>query len=540
MMERISDFINKHRFECITGALFFIYFILTLTITYCTYTNWLTSDMSAELVAAKQAFDEGHILSPNWYYGTELRLLTPTLLYQFLFLFTSDFYIIRSICLPINLIILFLSLYFLLRQSKYQRYFFVVGTLMLLPMSVGSSYYMYVISGYQMYVYYIALMFISIGLMFYYFNHEDKVRKIISLCLIGLIAILCGINSPRHLLVLYFPLLLTCLLLYLVKLRKGKFKKSLTSENAQAVYISLGAIACNAIGLLIYFNVMMNHFHLAGYGIKFAWPNGGTFNNALKAFANCLGFNELNNAFGTLSNITFALSIIFIVIYLILFVLNYRKLNEHEYFYSYFFLFGTAGIFGYFLFTKISLADSYILQYPQYFIFNVLFIWILAAIFLNKLVYKKWKENTNNKIKYSFMATFLLISSFSYSTFFGYNDVTYKTVANDLLPLVEIIKKSNYTFGYASHWQGLILNELTQQKVDMYTFVKYADTIKMNQEVQSTYHTDFIRDEKCFIIFKEDETEMPGFKNAIKYGAVLSYYHHFYLIDLPTAKVLNY
>ena len=51
----------------------------------------LDSDMSSELILGKLLAEEGGILSTNWYYSTELRVLNTQLVYKLLFTFTDDF-----------------------------------------------------------------------------------------------------------------------------------------------------------------------------------------------------------------------------------------------------------------------------------------------------------------------------------------------------------------------------------------------------------------------------------------------------------------
>ena len=50
----------------------------------------LTADDSAEMILAEQLSRESEILSPNWYYSTELRVLNTQIVMSLLFRFSHD------------------------------------------------------------------------------------------------------------------------------------------------------------------------------------------------------------------------------------------------------------------------------------------------------------------------------------------------------------------------------------------------------------------------------------------------------------------
>ncbi len=76
------------------------------------YINFIDSDDASELILARQLVTEGNIISKNWHYSTELRVLNTQLVYMFLFLFTSSFKIVRILGQTVLSCLLLASYYF--------------------------------------------------------------------------------------------------------------------------------------------------------------------------------------------------------------------------------------------------------------------------------------------------------------------------------------------------------------------------------------------------------------------------------------------
>lgn len=57
--------------------------------------NYIDSDMSSELVLARLLADEGSLISKNWFYSTELRVLNTQLVFMPLFLVFDNWHTVR-------------------------------------------------------------------------------------------------------------------------------------------------------------------------------------------------------------------------------------------------------------------------------------------------------------------------------------------------------------------------------------------------------------------------------------------------------------
>lgn len=70
-----------------------------LALLFCYWRSWSTnqldSDMASEQILAHQLAQEGGILSPNWYYSTELRVVNTQLVMAPLFRLFSSWHTVR-------------------------------------------------------------------------------------------------------------------------------------------------------------------------------------------------------------------------------------------------------------------------------------------------------------------------------------------------------------------------------------------------------------------------------------------------------------
>lgn len=91
---------------------------LTLKTTYYATEHYLDGDASSELVLAHHLAETGQILSTDWYYSTELRVLNTQLVYAPLFRIFSDWHMVRFVGALIMQALLVLSCAYLCKQTS--------------------------------------------------------------------------------------------------------------------------------------------------------------------------------------------------------------------------------------------------------------------------------------------------------------------------------------------------------------------------------------------------------------------------------------
>lgn len=114
--------------------LFFVVWISVILFDYKYGKAYLDSDMASEMVLATQLNKEGVLLSKNWFYSTELRILGNAILFKPLFrLFPNNFRLVRTFAQAILLFLTSLSYYYLSSVLKNKRLNVYFATIMICP-----------------------------------------------------------------------------------------------------------------------------------------------------------------------------------------------------------------------------------------------------------------------------------------------------------------------------------------------------------------------------------------------------------------------
>ena len=113
----MTDIMKKHQ-KVLFGILLMAEIALMVYMTWQYGAQWLDSDDSAEMILAELLSREGGILSKNWYYSTELRVLNTQLVMAPLFCLFSDWRVVRTVGTGVLLVILLFSYLFLCRSVK--------------------------------------------------------------------------------------------------------------------------------------------------------------------------------------------------------------------------------------------------------------------------------------------------------------------------------------------------------------------------------------------------------------------------------------
>lgn len=203
-MKRLSEKQKYINWAVFAGTLFVLLFFLAR---YTVYT--LDSDASSELLLAKHLADQGGgLLSKNWYYSTEVKVLCDQLAFELMFFFTDNWRIARMGGTLILIGLMLLSLYYFCRCTGIKRSFPLLGALVLLPIS--KSYFNYALK-FTYYVPYIATGFVVLGAVAR-FPGEPGRKKYPAQVLAALLSLAAGLLGFRMLLTLYIPLALAVLL----------------------------------------------------------------------------------------------------------------------------------------------------------------------------------------------------------------------------------------------------------------------------------------------------------------------------------------
>ena len=135
----------------------------------------LNSDDASELILGKLLASENTLISKNWYYSTELRVLNTNIFYALLFKFTNNFFIVRMVSYLLMWIVLLLIYFGLCKALNIERNKIISACLLFIPFS--NYYYSFVLST-AYYIPHIAISFLTIMLLELYLNKKKSVYLI--------------------------------------------------------------------------------------------------------------------------------------------------------------------------------------------------------------------------------------------------------------------------------------------------------------------------------------------------------------------------
>lgn len=78
-----KDIWTKYKGKIIIWLITIVEILLISVAVYNHSRDWTNSDFASELILAEKLNEEHAILSPNWYYSTELRVLNSNFAHKF-------------------------------------------------------------------------------------------------------------------------------------------------------------------------------------------------------------------------------------------------------------------------------------------------------------------------------------------------------------------------------------------------------------------------------------------------------------------------
>lgn len=241
----------------------------------------IDSDMSSEMLLGKILAEENAVLTPNWFYSTELRVLNTQLVFSFFFHFFHDWTVVRVASSAILYLIFLASYYYLLRQMGYGRRLFAISAILLmLPLSW--EYFAYVLLGLYC-IPHISISFVTLGLLFQYARTNEKSNKVIVVFLMTILSVLAGMGGIRQIIILYLPIVLATLFLTFF-------------YNKDKLCFLLNGIMCFAfsiIGYLINIRVFTHKYHFSKFtDIQWKKFSVSGLESILNGFFTIFGFSE--------------------------------------------------------------------------------------------------------------------------------------------------------------------------------------------------------------------------------------------------------
>lgn len=220
----------------------------------------LDSDMSSEMVLAQLLNEEGKLITENWYYSTELRVVSPVPVYQLGLLLFDSWHAARTFSVAVLLAGAAASFLYLARGAGMREGAVYAAAAIILPVSEAYA-FLFTYGGFYT-VYFMLACWMS-GLVL---RLGMPGRRVFRLVLLFLLGIWGGLAGVRMLMICGLPLGAVCAWEMAQRLRRcASLHEALSSEQG---WMALGA-AVGLTGMLAGYavntRVFTGLFHFSGY-----------------------------------------------------------------------------------------------------------------------------------------------------------------------------------------------------------------------------------------------------------------------------------
>lgn len=182
--------------------------------------KWIIdSDLAAEMVLANMLNNERSILSPNWFYSTELRVFNLQWFYRIgLLIFPNNWTYARTLAMAFFYIVVIAAWLFLMNACKTGRFGVWAAAFLIWPF--GFKHHFYSIYGGYYFVFPI-FSFLILGIIFLLARERSSQIKKILLVFIGsVLSIASGLNGPRQIMSFFAPLCLAVIAALYIDIKK--------------------------------------------------------------------------------------------------------------------------------------------------------------------------------------------------------------------------------------------------------------------------------------------------------------------------------
>lgn len=455
--------------------------------------NLINSDDSSELILANLLAKENKLLTDSWYYSTEIKVINEHLVYALLFKFIGNWHWVRVLGNGIIYALIVASAGYFCKYVKLSNYFYIFGTILLLPFSI--FYFNFVLKG-TYYAVYIIVSFIILGIMLKTANSNKIKQNVLSYIFAGILSILSCMNGLRQLMVLFIPLLCAVFTVWVLSINK-KTETSQAVIVKRIVYFTIWVTICALLGYLINVVVLARLYKFKSYNSM----NWTTFQidalfDVLNGWLCGFGFKggkdkRLFSAY-TIGNIC---AICLFLFNLFCVIKNMIKIEEQKIEYqmlSLFYFWAFLAFAGIYTFTDMTYSSRYNL--PVFiFSFPVMFLYIENLCIKNKLKYI---------LIYSLFALVCVCS------FMNYHEQSQEDINSERRVIAQLLIDNGYTEGYSRFRNANIMTELTNGEMEVWCWNEdNADIGKTYQWLQLSEHEYKKPEGKIWVLFTKEQSE---------------------------------
>lgn len=495
---------RSSRFLKLISCLFLsvCYFVAVYSVLKGSYTN---SDDASELILGKLLADEGGILSKNWYYSTELRVLNTNLIYSLFFRLTDNWHLVRVLSSAVLYGLLLCSYFLMCKAYGIGKYAWLFSAMLVLPIS--EDYYLFVINGLY-YIPHIAITFTTLALLgFFLEQHGWRMYLIAAVSLF--LSLLAGMGGARQLLILYLPMVIASVILFAIYNKEQKARRFLIG----AVLSFCGSV----IGFQINTNILFKEYTFQKWEVHFSPLKISRAEELINGLLNEYGFSTGDIfSFSLIRNTVAAVWMILTLYAMIRAIVNRKDQSFGHTAFSIF----CATVFSVFIllyfFTDMRYEDRY---------------WIPITVLSIPLLAGLVNSAHSRKSIVSGCAVFLiLVCCFCAVDVYKadvYRKLPSKFQTAEQRQICQAAVNEGYSAGYASFWNANVLTELSNGQIDMHTMCdtgwdKSTQSLMAVQDVDQIFtwlqlkrHAAEHPEGKVFLLLSVSENEKNNWKQNL-------------------------
>ena len=465
-------------------------FFLFVTIYYLrTHINTdLDSDNSSELVLGRLLADENRILTENWYYSTELRVINTNIIYSLMFKLTDKWYRVRLFSNICMFLVLLTAYYGMCCAYNIKKYFPLSASLLFIPFS--TEYYLYVLKG----AYYIPHILYAILILTFseLFLKTSGKKQYCWAVLSFIISFLSGLGGPRQMLNLFLPMLAAALIIIFGRMRNRESKKFLL--------FSFAVFTGNGIGYIVNSKILAQKYHFMQWEyVEFTDFSVSQFVKVVTSFLSSFGYETGPISFLSLLRNFVCMAWVLMTIIAVAYGIKNRQYVSSQFVRLAFItvmMFTVHSVF--YCFTNAFLRNRFSLP--------VIFVTFpLIALYFEQVNWNKW-------ISELIFTSMVLLTGLSglYFYYSHYNEdplLELRRISKDLVDL-------GYYNGYASFWNANILTELSNGRIEVWSVWEKPQDLENMDEInqplpwlQFVSHDVMHPEGKTFLLFNKDEID---------------------------------
>lgn len=445
--------------------------VLSVILTYYATKYCIDSDASSELVLANHLAENGGILTADWGYSTELRVLNTQLVYAPLFKIFKDWHMVRYFGALILQAILVGSYYVFTKATGISRKIFCISAgLFLLPVSVCYG-RIVLYNGY--YIPHISISLVIAGLVFAKNDGRSVTWIAVRTVALLVLSYLGGLGGIRQGMMTHAPLLLAVFIYFMMddlvcKRETGPHTKKRLGYLLNAI----GSAVCFFIGFWVNTNVLAKRYEFSDYSENMVGLLDVSYlKNVSYGLMHHFGFRDevkLISTLGILSVLAVFLTIACIIVAIVQIV----KYKEHKDVSK-----ALPSVMFLSFLTVMLLVFAVLGKYYYYVLyFTPIVAWFIPVLVQTFCERPKEPRGLNMRRVLPMAAAVIIFLNGAVNGIYFLNHnkfeqkyeglvFTDREITQKLDPVVDFLVENDYDRGYAHFWNANIITELSDGAV---------------------------------------------------------------------------